>query len=59
MTELQESPAGAQHYIDGMFWKINSSDRVLRHNGFEWVSSTRSKINLQREARKNIHNEFE
>ena len=59
MSEQQEFPSGTQHYVNGMCWKVNSADRVMRHNGFEWVSSTLSVTKLQREARKNIRNEFE
>ena len=56
---LAEKPKGYQYYVYGMFWKINSADRVLRHNGFEWVSSTHNKEDLKKEAAKKIRNEFE
>ena len=52
-TEMPVStPDGAEYYIDGLFFKIGMRDRVMRHNGSEWVSSTRTKENIQRAARR-------
>lgn len=44
-------PLGAQYYIDGMFFKIGNGERVLRHDGFEWVSSTRSLSDIKRASK--------
>ncbi len=34
-VEIPTPPNGAQFYLDAMFYKINSANKVMRHNGFE------------------------
>ena len=54
-VEIPTPPNGAQFYVDAMFYKINSANKVMRHNGFEWVSSTRSVENLKRRKKVNLN----
>jgi len=41
-NEQSIEPNNAQCHIDGMYYKIGVNNLVFRHNGFNWVSSTKS-----------------
>lgn len=43
---------GAKYYVDGLYWKLGFNGVVYRHSGEEWVSSTRSIEEIQREEYK-------
>jgi hypothetical protein len=45
-------PKGAEYYVDGSYWKLGFNNVVYRHNGNEWVSSTRDIEEIKREDRK-------
>ena len=47
-----DKPKGAKYYVDGPHWKSGFNGVVYRHNGEEWVSSTRSIEEIQREEYK-------
>jgi hypothetical protein len=45
-------PKGAEYYVDGSYYKYGFHNVVYRHNGNEWVSSTRDIEEIKREDRK-------
>jgi len=47
--QLVTPPKGAQHFIKGAWHKIGVDDKIYIHNNVEWVSSTKTKVQYNRE----------
>lgn len=41
-----ETPAGATHFMDGQFYKLGRFGKVFRHNGFEWIASSKARSEM-------------
>lgn len=54
MIKQKDIPSRAQYHDKGLFWRVDSANRVLRYNDFEWVSSTRSVESLKQNSVVNV-----
>ena len=51
MNSTIQTPAGARWLVFGAYHKVGEFDRIYIHNGFEWISSSKTLKQIIKEVK--------